>query len=74
MDIDRLSKLPVDLFIQQITYLPFKDVVSVCQANVKLRSYCNDPKYNIAWKALINNTFGEVYNYEEKLERFRQNL
>ncbi len=66
MDIDHLSKLPVDLFIQQITYLPFEDVISVCKANTKLHRYCSE--FNIQWKALINNTFGNVYGYQDKLK------
>ena len=66
--IDRLSQLPVDLFIQQITYLPFRDVVNVCSTNKKLRAYCIDPTYNTRWKALINNTFKDnVYDYHIKL-------
>ena len=74
-DIDRLSQLPVDLFIQQITYLPFQDVVSVCSANQQLRAYCNDPRYNTRWKALINNTFKEViYDYQNKLKELWDEL
>ncbi len=43
MNQDQLTQLPVDLFIKQITYLPFQDVVKVCNVNVKLRGFCNDP-------------------------------
>ena len=75
IDIDRLSQLPVDLFIQQITYLPFRDVVSVCSANQKLRSFCNDPQYNTKWKALINNTFQEhIDGYTDKLNELWNKL
>ena len=75
MDIDRLSRLPVDVFIQEITYLPFQDVVNVCSANVKLRAFCNDPTYNTKWKALINNTFKDsVYSYDDKLVKLWEKL
>ena len=57
MDIDYLSKMPIDLFIQQVTYLPFKDVINLCQANKTLHNYCTNHKYNINWKILIENTF-----------------
>ena len=63
-----LSKLPVDVFIQQITYLPFKNVVNVCSTNKNLNSYCSDPKYNTNWKMLIDNTFGGIYNYQNNLK------
>jgi hypothetical protein len=67
MDPDRLSQLPVDVFIQQITYLPFKDVMSICSANTTLRSYCSDPKYRNKWKLLIDSTFQNIYGYQDKL-------
>ena len=69
MNIDYLSQLPVDVFIKNITYLPFGDVVSVCSANQKLRSYCNDPKYNNNWKNLIDNTFSHIYGYHDYLNK-----
>ena len=73
--VDRLSQLSLDVFIQQITYLPFRDVVSVCSANKKLHGFCNDPKHNARWKALINNTFSDViYNYPDKLNKLWDKL
>lgn len=72
--VDHLSQLPIDLFIQQITYLPFDDVISVCSSNKKLHSYCNDPKYNNKWKSLIDNTFGNIYNYKDKLKEIWDEL
>ena len=74
MDIDYLSRLPVDLFIQQITYLPFDDVVNICQANSTLHNYCTNINYNNKWKALINTTFGDIDNYHEKLKQIWSNL
>ena len=67
MDIDRLSQLPIDVFIQQITYLPFNNVVKICSVNTKLHDYCTNPNYNNKWKYLIDNTFGNIYSYQEKL-------
>ena len=60
--IDYLSKLPIEIFIRNITYLPFSDVVSICSANQKLRTYCTDSRYNSNWKALIDRTFSQVDN------------
>ena len=74
MNIDYLSQLPVDLFIKQITYLPFDDVISVCQTNATLHNYCTNFKYNIRWRNLIDNTFGNIYNYQNKLEQIRTKL
>ena len=65
---DQLSNLPVDLFIQSITYLPFSDVINVCSSNEKLHNYCTDKKYNTQWKSLIDNTFSSIYDYEGKLK------
>ena len=74
MDVDYLSQLPVDVFIQNITYLPFNNVISVCKANAKLHNYCTDSKYNNNWKALIDTTFRNIYDYQNKLKQIRLNL
>ena len=74
MNTDYISQLPVDIFIKSITYLPFKDVVNICSSNQKLRSFCNDPNYNIHWKALINSTFNKTYNYQENLVKIWNRL
>ncbi len=68
MNLYQLSQLSPDLFIEQITHLPFRDVVKVCNLNRKLRGYCNLPQYNTRWKALTNRAFENViYNYDNKL-------
>ena len=71
---DNLSKLPIDLFINQITYLSFDSVISICSTNKTLHSYCTDPKYYIRWESLINNTFSNVCNYQEKLKQIQTKL
>ena len=63
-----LINQPVDIFIAQLTYLPFKDVKALCSSTSELRDYCTNPKYNNNWKKLIDNTFGNVDHYEEKLK------
>ncbi len=68
MDTDRLSKLPIDLFIKELTYLPFDSVISVCQNNTTLHNYCIDPKYNTNWKLVTDNTFSSIDNYHDKLK------
>ncbi len=72
MNIDHLSQLPVDVFIKEITYLPFDDVISVCQANTTLHNYCTNSSYNNKWRQLIDNTFGNIYDYQEKLDQVRK--
>ncbi len=74
MDIDSLSQLSVDVFIKNITYLPFDNVITICTSNKKLDSYCNDPKYNNRWKKLIDDTFGGIYDYQNKLKEIRSKL
>ncbi len=71
MNLDYLSQLPVDLFIQQITYLPFDSVTNICKTNKTLHNYCTNYKYNNKWRNLIDNTFRNIYNYQEKLEQIR---
>ena len=72
--LDRLGQMGIDVFIQSITYLPFQDVVSVCSANKKLQSYCNNPKYNKHWRRLIDNTFRNTYNYQNNLIKLWKEL
>ena len=69
-----LSQLAVDVFIKHITYLPFDTVVSICNTNKKLHSYCTDPSYSLRWKALINNTFSGIDGYDEKLKQIWNKL
>jgi hypothetical protein len=71
---NNLDQLPVDVFIQQITYLPFKDVVSLCSTNTTLRKYCTEPKYRNKWKRLIDSTFQNVYGYQDKLSEIWNQL
>ncbi len=74
MNVAYLSQLPIDMFIKNITYLPFDDVISVCSSNRILHNYCNNPNYNNNWKKLIDDTFKNIYNYQEKLEQIRNKL
>ena len=63
-----MEELPIDVFIQEITYLPFSDVVSLCSVNSKLHDYCTNIKYNNHWKTLIDNTYSSVPGYLNMLE------
>ena len=63
---------PVDIFLKQVTYLPFNDVVNMCQTNTLWHSYCT--KYNIRWKILIYNTFGHLYGYDDILIKLWKKL
>ncbi len=71
MNVDHLSQLPVDVFIKEITYLPFSDVINVCTVNKTLHNYCTNPAYNNKWRQLIDDTFGNIYEYQEKLNQIR---
>ena len=64
----------VDLFLKQLTYLPFKDVINMCQVNKKYHNYCTLDKYNNNWKAIIDNTFSDIYNYNDKINKIWQDL
>jgi len=63
-----MESLPVDLFIQQITYLPFDDVTNLCQINKQFQEYCTNSKYGNNWRLLIKNTFSGLDDYETNLE------
>ena len=63
-----MESLPVDLFIQQITYLPFDDVTNLCQVNTKFHEYCTNARYANNWRLLIKNTFSQLDDYETNLE------
>ncbi len=64
----------VDIFIKQLTYLPFEDVKSLCSSTSKLYNYCTNPKYNNNWKKLIDDTFGKVDDYSIKLQEIWDKL
>lgn len=70
--LSNLSKLPVDLFIQQLTYLPYDKVVEICQLNQRFHSYCTS--YETKWKALIQNAFGSLPLYNEILKEIHRDL
>ena len=36
------KEVPIDVFLIQITYLPFNDVVNICKTNKFYHSYCAD--------------------------------
>ena len=60
-----LSEQSVDVIMKQITYLPMRDVVSLCQTNKRLYDICTNPNYRSRWVVLIENTYGNLPNYDE---------
>ena len=66
-----LDTLPIDWLAVQITYLPFSDVLFLCQTNRRINDFClnSDNKYDITWKNIITNTFGSVNDYHDKLRK-----
>ena len=66
-----ILNLPQDLLAHQITYLPFSDVISLCQSNPRLHYFCmaSTPRQKLLWKILIQDTFSKVYDYQNKLKK-----
>lgn len=66
-----MEHLPPDLLAKQITYLPFRDVGSLCRINQRLHDFCiaNTERSQIIWKNLIQNAFSNTTNYENNLRR-----
>ena len=73
MNPDYLSELPVDLFLKQITHLPYQSVIAVCSSSKKLQRYCS-AEYSIKWRALIDNTFSSMSDYAETVKRIQNKL
>lgn len=69
-----LTDQPAEIFIRQITYLPFRDVISACQTNARSLHYCTHSKYSKLWKKLIDNTFRDTFGYSEHLKRIWDDL
>ena len=69
-----ISQLPVDIFIYELTFLPFDQVIGICSSDRKFHHYCSDPRYSDRWKRLVENTFGNIYNYSEKLQKIQDKL
>ena len=61
-----MNDQPVDVFLKQITYLPFTGVVSLCSTNKKFNNYCTN--YPNRWQSLIDDTFSHIYDYQDKLD------
>lgn len=72
MDTAALIRQPVDVFIKQLTYLPFKDVISICSSHPILRERCME--YNNKWRPLIENTFGFLEDYPQKLREIQAQI
>ena len=71
MDTD-WSRLPVDLFMQQVTYLPYDSIIALCSTNVQLHNYCS--VNNNRWKPLILSTFGNLPNFDQTLKNMQKHL
>lgn len=66
---------PIDIFMQEVTYLPFATVQSICQTNRQFRDYCLSPNYSSYWKLLIENTYRDtLYQYSEKVKELQEEL
>ena len=73
MNIDYLSQLPVDIFLKQITHLPYESVIAVCSSSKTLQRYCS-AEYSNKWKALIDNTFSSMSNYSQVIKDTQKKL
>ncbi len=55
-----MNLLPSDLMAKELSYLPFKDVISLCGTNRKYHDFCTDKHYELYWKNMIVNTYGPL--------------
>ena len=72
-----MERLPDDLLAAHITYLTFKDVVSLCKTNHRMLDFCMarnkdgtktpSERRGRIWESLIYNTFGGIIGYKDKL-------
>lgn len=68
-----MEDLSPERFIEKLTYLPFDEVVGICQSNNLFQEYCSD-KYKHLWKRLVENTFGDNFDYHEKLKEVQEKV
>ena len=69
--VDYLSQLPVDLFFQLLSYLPFGYVEILCSSNTTLRNYGLNSRFANKWKFLIDRTFSQVHDYTSFLTQLK---
>ena len=66
---------PIDVFLKEVTYLPFEAVQNICATDRQFRNYCMSPAYSEQWRILIENTYRDIlYNYENKIKQIREEL
>lgn len=75
-NLERIRRaLPIDIFMKEVTYLPFGTVQSICQTNRQFRDYCLSPNYSSYWKSLIESTYRDsLYQYNEKVKEIQEEL
>jgi len=69
-----MDTLSIDTFIKTMTYLPMSDVINICLSNSKFHDYCISSKYYNNWKLLINDTYSDIDDYQNKIKSIRVNL
>ena len=60
-----ITDLPPPLLISRMTYLPYKDVISLCGTNKRLHDICTSDNYSIYWKGIIEDTYGNTKYYQD---------
>ena len=64
----KLLDLPARLLISRMTYIPFKDVQSLCQTNKRIHDICTNPTYSNDWKKIIDYTYGHTKYYQDLIK------
>ena len=64
----KLLDLPASLLISRMTYIPFKDVQSLCQTNKRIHDICTNPTYSNDWKKIIDYTYGHTKYYQDLIK------
>lgn len=69
-----MERLTSDLLAKEITYLSFRDVVSLCQTEKRLHSFCmaETKRDKLIWKNLIQNAFSHIPNYSDKIKQLSE--
>ena len=67
-----MNTLSIDLFISLIRKLSFCDVAALCATCKKFQNY--GLNYSVNWKVLISQTYGNVYNYLEKVREIQNKV
>lgn len=69
-------RMQPDILAKSLSYLPFEEVTSMCSTEKALNSFCqnSDGRYDRQWRNMIEDTFGNTYDYQAKLIELNHKL